>query len=130
MVPGALTSFVTDAEVLQEILHRHLAIGRREEGIDLVHAFSRTMSGRIEPVQPADVVLAAELAREYPALSARDLLHLAVMRRLALTAMVSADRGFDGIEGLRRLDPLDLDSWAVSEGLRPPQPGASRGDVP
>jgi len=48
----------------------------------------------------------------------RDLVHLAVMRRAGCTHIVTADRGFDGLSGIQRLDPLDVDRWAPDLGLR------------
>lgn len=40
-------------------------------------------------------------------LDARDAVHVAVARRHGLAIIVSTDRGFDGVEGLRRVDPAD-----------------------
>jgi predicted nucleic acid-binding protein len=99
--------FVTDVEVFQEILHRHLSSGRWAEGQFAFARFFRLMSGRIEPVYGEDVAAAADLADRYPAVQARDLLHAAVMQRLGVDAIVSADRGFDAIEGIMRFDPSD-----------------------
>ncbi len=69
------------------------------------------MEGRIESVRAVDVEQAALLADQYAGLSARDLLHAAVMRRVGATTLVSADRGFDRIAGIERLDPSDVASW-------------------
>ena len=74
------------------------------------------MEGRIEPLLAEDVLRAAGLAPDYPRLSARDLVHLALMERLGVERMASADAGFDGIAWLARLDPLTLDSWAHTVG--------------
>ena len=73
--------FVTDSEVLQELMHRYLALGRWELGRDVLRAFAEAMQGRIEPVHAEDVLLAAELADRHPGVSARDLVHAAVMQR-------------------------------------------------
>ena len=61
--------FVTDAEVLQELLHRYLASGRWTLGREVVQAFADTMRGRIESVHAEDVTLAAELADRHPEVS-------------------------------------------------------------
>ncbi len=111
---GRSDAFVTDAEVLQEILHRYVAIRAWQRGVDVFEGFSAVMEGRIEPMNASDVQDAAVLVGLYPALSARDLIHLAVMQRLGVTRIASADRGFDGIEGVERLDPADLDSWRAT----------------
>ena len=43
-------SFVTDSEVLQEMMHRYLASGRWNLGREVVRAFAEAMRGRVEPV--------------------------------------------------------------------------------
>ena len=104
-------SFVTDAEVLQELLHRYLALRLWPQGREVFHRFAELMRERVEPVQGEDVEQAARLADEYPELGARDLLHAAVMRRLGVRRLVSADAGFDRLSGLERLDPAGVETW-------------------
>ena len=48
--PMILSLFVTDSEVLQEMMHRYLASGRWTLGREVVRAFAEAMRGRIEPV--------------------------------------------------------------------------------
>ena len=36
------------------------------------------------------------------------------MRRLGVERVVSADREFDGVPGVIRLDPVDIDEWRDS----------------
>ena len=103
--------FVTDAEVLQELLHRYVSLRMRVMAREVLRTFAEAMQGRIEPLYASDVQDAATFADRYPALSARDLIHLAVMQRLGVTRIASTDRGFDGIEGVECLDPADFDSW-------------------
>ena len=93
---------VTDAEVLQEVLHRYLAINRR----DAIGPCLDTLLGIVDEVIPVtgdDVLEARRLLLELPALSARDAVHAAVMRRRGVQRLVSFDRGFDAIVGLERL---------------------------
>jgi hypothetical protein len=105
-------SFVTDAEVLQELLHRYTAIRSWEPlGRESLDSFSELMQGLTEPIYALDVSRAAEFVDTHPRMQARDLLHLAVMSRLGVTQIVSADRGFDEVAGIERLDPADVDSW-------------------
>lgn len=52
------------------------------------------------------------MASENPELSARDLIHVAIMRRVGSRQIVTADRAFDAIEGIERLDPLRVEEWA------------------
>jgi predicted nucleic acid-binding protein len=107
-------AFVTDAEVLQELLHRYVAIKRWQQGREVLKRFTELMLGRIEPVAEQDVTMAAGMVDAGHAarnLSARDLLHAAIMKRLGVTRMVSADSGFDGLPGIQRLDPSKLPRW-------------------
>jgi predicted nucleic acid-binding protein len=104
-------SFVTDSEVLQELMHRYLASGRWTLGREVVRAFAEAMRGRIQPVHAEDVTLAAELADQNPEVSARDLVHAAVMQRLGVERIISADTDFDRLEGIDRLDPARMSEW-------------------
>lgn len=113
--PGA---FFTDAEVLQEMMHRYLALKRWPEGRRVVLEFAAVMRGFVEAVTDTDVVRACELADKYATapgsgLAARDVLHVAVMLRKDSTRIVSADRDFDELadEGIERLDPAGIDHW-------------------
>ena len=73
-------SFVTDSEVLHEMIHRYLASGRWTFSREVVRAFAEAMRGRVEAVHGDDVTLAAEFADRHPGVSARDLVHAAVMQ--------------------------------------------------
>jgi predicted nucleic acid-binding protein len=95
-------SLVTDAEVLQEILHRFGAIQRR----DAIQAAFNALLGVVEEVLPVDRV-AVERAKEivlgYSGLSARDAVHLAVMEYHGIDRILSFDSGFDQFPGVTRL---------------------------
>ena len=106
--------FVTNSEVLQEIMHRYLASGRWTLGREVVRAFAEAMRGRIEPVYGEDITLATELADRHPGVSARDLVHAAVMQRLGVSRIISADTDFDRLEGIQRLDPARIEEWEDS----------------
>ena len=69
------------------------------------------MAGWIEPTYPKDTHLAAGMARRYPGVSARDLLHVAVMLRLRTSYIISADTKLDQIPEIQRLDPLQVSTW-------------------
>jgi len=49
------------------------------------------------------VVEAKQIVQGYPKLSARDALHLAVMRLHGIDRILSFDSGFDGIRGITRV---------------------------
>lgn len=93
---------VTDAEVMQEILHRYVAIGRRAA---IQPAFDALLGvvDDVFPVEPADVQEAKLLLLTADEMSARDALHVGVMRRHTITRILSFDRGFDGIPGIVRI---------------------------
>ena len=69
------------------------------------------MHDRIEPIYEEDIQLAANLADRHSGVSARDLVHAAVMQRLGANLIVSADTDFDRLPGLKRLDPADVAAW-------------------
>ncbi len=98
---------VTDAEVFQEILYRYLHIGAAEQGFQVFDHFHKLMEGRILPITADDALKARELAAEHPRLGARDLIHLAVMRRNNIRRIISADRHFDGLSEVERIDPSE-----------------------
>lgn len=93
---------VTDAEVLQEILHRYVAINRR----DAIQPAFDALLGIVDQVLPVDRAV-AERAKEivlgHRQLSARDAVHLAVMEQQAIEQILTFDSGFDGFPGITRL---------------------------
>jgi predicted nucleic acid-binding protein len=93
---------VTDAEVLQEILHRYVAINRR----DAIGPAFEVLTALVDEIYPIDfetVERARVLISNLSDISARDALHIAVMQREGISSVMSFDRGFDGVAGLRRL---------------------------
>jgi len=93
---------VTDVEVLQEILHRYVAIGRR----DAIQPAFEALLGVVDEV--FDIVLAdAQRAKDvlltHPRLSARDALHVAVMEHHAVERVLTFDTGFDQVPGIARV---------------------------
>jgi predicted nucleic acid-binding protein len=95
---------VTDAEVLQEILHRYVAIDRRA-AIDDAMAAILGIVDEVFPVERTDVVRAQDTLVDSP-LSARDALHVAVMRRRGVDHILTFDAGFDSAPDLVRLPQM------------------------
>ena len=93
---------VTSAEVLQEILHRYVAIDRRQ-GIQPAFDALLGIVDEVPPVTRADVERAKDIVLGAPRLSARDALHAAVMEREQIARIMSFDAGFDQVPGLVRL---------------------------
>ena len=106
--------FVTNSEVIQELLHLYMAQGRWALGRGAVHSFAQLMHGRIEPVYAEDVLLAARLADNHQGISTRDLVHAAVMQRMGIDRVISVDTDFDRLPNVTRLDPARLEEWADS----------------
>ena len=114
MVAENPRSFVTDAEVLQELVHRYLAQDRWALGREVLRTFALVMRDRIEPVYAEDIHLVADLADRHPGISARDLVHAAVMLRLGAEHIISAGTDFDRLTGITRLDPMLIGEWGSS----------------
>jgi predicted nucleic acid-binding protein len=93
---------VTSAEVLQEILHRYVAIERREAIRPALDAILGVVD-EVYPVERADVEKAAEVLAGRLRVSARDALHIAVMARRRVKRILSFDGGFDGVPGIERI---------------------------
>ena len=93
---------VSDAEVLQEILHRYVALGRRDAVQPAFDALLGTVDD-VFPVTMENVTSARDIVFGSPGLSARDAVHVAVMRQHGVEEILSFDRGFDDIPGIRRL---------------------------
>ena len=93
---------VTDTEVLQEILHRYVAIGRRDA---IQPAFDAILgiADEVFSVELADLERTKGIVLGNPRLSARDALHLAVMERHGVSRIMSFDSGFDGFPGITRV---------------------------
>ncbi len=92
----------TDAEVLQEILHRYLAI-RRPEFIDPAFETLLGVVDVVYPIEREDVERGRRVLRTTDRLSARDALHIAVMQRHDVDRVCTFDSGFEGIPGLTRI---------------------------
>ena len=99
---GAGERLVTDAEVLQEILHRYVALDRR----DAIQPAFDAVLGAVEEVFPitlADAERAKIILLGHRRLSARDALHAAVMERERVSRIMTFDTGFDSLPGLTRI---------------------------
>lgn len=95
----------TSAEVVQEILHRYVAIQKHRVGVGI----AREALELVRPVLPltdAAVRRMPDLVERYPLLSARDLIHVATCLEEGLDAIITPDRGFDAVKEIKRLDPV------------------------
>jgi uncharacterized protein len=93
---------VTDAEVLQEILHRYAAVDRREA---ILPAMQLTLDivDEVFPIEKTDVLRASEIVQHRSTVTARDAIHIAIMERQAVPSILSFDADFDHWPGLQRV---------------------------
>ena len=94
----------TSVEVVQEILHRFLALRRTTQGAEIA-TDALDLFAPLLPVTYAVMRRMPALVTRYPALGARDLVHVATCQHEGISEIISPDRGFDTVEGLARLDP-------------------------
>lgn len=93
---------VTDAEVLQEILHRYTSIEKR----DVIGPALEVTLGIVDevfPIERTEVLRAGEIVQNRTRMSARDAVHIAVMERHGIRSILSFDRHFDRWPGLQRI---------------------------
>ena len=92
----------TDAETIQEILHRYTAINRRDA---IMPAIQLTLDivDEVFPIEKADVLRAGEIVQHPAWISARGALHVAIMERNGIDSIFSFDADFDRWPGIRRI---------------------------
>ena len=92
---------VSSAEVLQEILHRYVAIDRRAA---IQPAFDALLGvvDEVVGIELADVERAHAFVLGVSSLSARDALHAAVMAREGIKQIMTFDMAFDEVPGISR----------------------------
>jgi uncharacterized protein len=89
---------VSSAEVLQELLHAYLPVGRLET-LDAALTLARSRLGAIWAIEREDVELARSLVERHPGLGARDLLHVACCTRRGVERVKTFDRGLAAVFG-------------------------------
>lgn len=94
------------ADLIQELLHQRL---RRTGDRQLAarQALEVAALCKLHEVRPQDVRRAVQLFATSRRLSARDAVFAALALGRGLEAIVSPDRDFDDVAGLRRIDPAD-----------------------
>ncbi len=97
-----------NTEVLQEILYRYSAIGELTRGLRLARLAVDQVGGNVLSVTLTDMHRAFDLMERYgTSIKSRDAIHAATLMTHRLTHLISADRHFDTIEGITRLDPRE-----------------------
>jgi predicted nucleic acid-binding protein len=91
---------VTDAEVIQEILHRYAAIDRRtfiEPAMDALLG----VVDEVYPIELLDVTRARDIVLS-SRLTARDAIHVAIMQRHGIARIMTFDDDFTEVPGIGR----------------------------
>jgi len=89
---------VTDAEGIQEILHRYVAIDRRSSIRPAVDALLGVVD-EVYPIELADVTRARDIVLS-SRLTARDAIHVAVMQRHGIGRIMTFDDYFANVPGI------------------------------
>ena len=92
--------YVTSAEVYQEVIHRYVAIDRRQ-AIEDCFVLLDELVERVYPITREDTDRARHIALTQRRLSGRDCLHIAVMERYGLDRILTCDRDFELWSGIR-----------------------------
>lgn len=103
--------YAADTEMLQEILHVFSFRADVNKGVVAVGRLLDLFPDVI-PITGAEIGTASRLIGQPPRLSVSDAIHAAVVMERGLEGIVSADRAFDHVPGLRRFDPVAM----VAEG--------------
>jgi predicted nucleic acid-binding protein len=104
LVSGVGPAACTDAEVLQEILHRYRSLQIPEVGFQMFDAVTH-LGIPILAVTDRAMAEARKLLAEHPKLSTRDGVHLGVMWEHGIEEIVSYDGDFSKVSWVKRLLP-------------------------
>jgi predicted nucleic acid-binding protein len=97
----------TSVEVVQKLLFVLWRRGLAEKGIRLArHVID--LFPELLPQTRDELRDACELVSRHHEMTPRDAVHVATMRRHGIDTIVSADVHFDGIPGIRRVDPVRM----------------------
>ncbi len=97
----------TNSEVIQEILHVLRRKGRHADAL-LVARRVGLLFPDLLPVTQADMARVIDILAGDPTLPTRDAVHAATMRGAGISHIVTADRDFDRVAGVVRLEPRDF----------------------
>jgi predicted nucleic acid-binding protein len=97
-------SAVTSVTVIEELWH--LELRGRVPGLDGVADAAFTLMRPVLAV--TDEVVEAAFRLKVAGLDANDRIHVATCQAHGISTVLTAERGFDAVPGLRRVDPADL----------------------
>ncbi|KKU13130.1 MAG: putative ribonuclease VapC [Parcubacteria group bacterium GW2011_GWC2_45_7] len=98
-------SVCISTEVLHEIVHRYTRLSKKQEGIKIARDISELVQ-----VLPVDDVafLHALTILEQCEVDTRDAVHAAVVLHFGISHIISADKHFERIKEVTRIDPTAL----------------------
>jgi uncharacterized protein len=99
---GGDVEICTSTEVLQEILYRYVALGRRDLAATVYDLFVQ-LCPVVWPVTLADTDRAKKLVVDNGSTTVRDAIHAAVMLNNDVTEIATFDSDFDNIAGVSRV---------------------------
>ncbi len=105
-IPQEKAAFQIDAETVQELLFVYAARGLRQYGLDMAERVLELFP-ELLPVDRPLIVEAKNLVAAYSFLLPRDAIHAAAVRLYGLEGIISADRVFERVTGVTRIDPKD-----------------------
>lgn len=92
-----------DVETLQEVLHLYSSRGERKKGFRTIEHLLMLFPNPF-PIGREEIEKARDLMMEHSFLGARDGIHAAVVQAHDLEGIITADKVFDRIKGLKRFD--------------------------
>lgn len=104
----------TSTEVFQEIIYRFIHIKNLKKGFTIYDQLLKT-GVEILPITRNTLTTIRHLAEEYQDIPPRDIFHAAVMLDNKIKIIISADKEFDKIKEIERLDPLDYKNPNLAE---------------
>jgi predicted nucleic acid-binding protein len=105
----------TTVEVIQELVHVHSRRGRRPSAIRHGRDFIRLLAP-LRTAETEDLEAGLMLLSSHPSLGVFDAVLAAVAMRPDPCVLVSADRAFRSVPGLRHIDPGDSRALAALLG--------------
>lgn len=94
---------LTSTSALEEVWHAELS----GKAGDLEGLTERAYTVLSPLIAVDDGAFGRALSLDAPALDTNDRLHVGTCLQNGITTILSADRGFDAVKGIRRVDPLD-----------------------
>jgi len=105
----------TTAEVLQEFAHVRARRRGRPDAVELTRQY-HTLFTPLLRIEPDDLDAGLDVFLGHDEVGAFDAVLAGAARRRGATALVTADRGFDAVPGLRVLDPASPDFLEALDG--------------